>query len=363
MESRSAVDQLRQALGAPSARPLAPVGLFIMGVLVMLYVARVVFIPLTLALMLSFLFRPLVRGLERIYVPSAIAGALIVGGLVGGAGYGAVRLAEPVVEWAEKLPGALRIAEQKIRPLKRPVGQVTDLAERVERFTEVEDKKKKSMEVTVEEPSLLDAAVTSAGNAIAGAIVTILTLYFLLISGDRLLERLIAFLPNLTVGKQSAGQVIRIIEGRMSAYLGAVTVINVALGTAVWITMDVLQMPNPVLWGVLAAALTYIPYLGHLVGVLVVGLVALVTFNDATSIIAPPAAYFALAALEGQIVTPLVLGHAFRISPLIIFVWLVFWGWLWGVAGALIAVPLLMLIKITCEQSAELAPIADFMQR
>ena len=138
---------------------------------------------------------------------------------------------------------------------------------------------------------------------------------------------------------------------------------NAVLGIAVAVAMEMLKMPNPLFWGALAGLLNFVPYLGSVAGIVVVALAAFVSFKDTGEALLPPAAYFGITAIEGNVITPVVLGRAFRISPLIIFIWLVFWAWLWGVVGALIAVPLLVLVKITCEQSDHLAPVADFLQR
>jgi predicted PurR-regulated permease PerM len=118
-----------------------------------------------------------------------------------------------------------------------------------------------------------------------------------------------------------------------------------------------------VLWGVLAACLHYIPYVGSAIGIGIVGLASLASFPQLSDAALPPLAYLALTTIEGNVISPIILGRTFSVSPLVIFVWLVFWGWLWGIPGAVIAVPLLMLIKVTCEQSPALAPVAAFLRR
>ena len=347
----------------PELRTLALAGLFIIAVFVVLYIARSVFIPLTLALMLSFLLRPVVKGLRRLYIPSPVGAGLVVVLLVGAGGYGVARLAGPATEWTERLPKALVTLERKVRPLRREVEDVSEIAEKVERITQVEKGKKKTVRtVEVDKPSLLESALSTVGALAGGAVVMLIALYFMLIWGDTLIRKLIAFVPDLS-GQARTTRVMERIERDMSGYLGTVSAINLLLGVAVGATMHLLGMPNPVLWGVLAGLVNFVPYIGSLVGVAAVALAAVVTFNQLTDALVPPAVYLVITALEGQVITPLVIGRTFRVSPLVVFIWLVFWAWLWGVAGAIVAVPMLVFLKITCEQSEALAPIADLLRR
>jgi predicted PurR-regulated permease PerM len=342
-------------------RSIALTGLFVMACVAVLWIARSVFIPLTFALMLSFVFRPFVRLLERGKIPAVIGGTVVVLTLVVGAGAAVTRLAEPAATWAERLPRALQSVERKVRPLRRPVDKVSALAESVERITTI-DKSRGSREVRVEEQGFVSSALETFATLAGAAVVMIIGLYFMLIWGDGMLAKVIAFVPDLR-SQRRAGEVIRVIERRMSTYLGTICAINLVLGVAVAISTSALGMPNALLWGVLAAILNFVPYFGSLLGVAVLAVAALATFSDPSQAIWPPLAYLALTAFEGNIVTPVILGRQFRISPLVIFVWLVFWAWLWGVSGGILAVPLLMLIKLTCEQSPSLAPVVEFLRR
>lgn len=125
--------------------------------------------------------------------------------------------------------------------------------------------------------------------------------------------------------------------------------------------MAALDMPNPVLWGVMAGLLNFVPYLGAIVGTGVVALVAVLTFDDVGRVLIPPVSYLALTSLEGQFITPTILGRRLRLNPVVIFVWLVFWGWIWGVPGALVAVPMLAAFKIVCDRVENLRPVGDFL--
>lgn len=362
VSSRSLMNAISSAMDRqPGLRSLALTGLFLIACFSVLWVAKEVFIPLTFALMLSLLFQPVVRALQAAFIPRAIGSAIVIMAVLAVMTAGGMKLTEPAVEWAQRLPQAMQVLETRLRPLKKPVDKVSAFAERVERLTELHQTTDVK-EVRVEQPGLASAAFEMTGELIAGAIVAIFTLYFLLVSGDALLSRIVGLVPDLR-SQQRASGVVRQIERRMSSYLGTICIINGGVGLAVGMSCEFLNLPNAVLWGVLAAVLNFVPYLGAMVGIIVVGLASLVSFPHLSDAILPPAAYLAFTTVEGNVITPMVLGRAFRISPLIIFVWLVFWAWLWGVPGAIVAVPLLMLVKITCEQSDDLAGIAEFLRR
>jgi predicted PurR-regulated permease PerM len=339
----------------------ATTGLFILALGAVLYIGRSVFTPLTIALMLSFVLGPLVRALRRLRIPQPVAALLVVLGLACGVGAGLLQVSVPASAWATRMPQTLRTIELKIRPLKRPVDQANRLAEQVERITSV-DASASAREVHLHDGGLASVALESAIQLVTQAAIAVFALYFLLTFGDPLLERVICLLPDLG-DRARAAELIRHIERRMSLYLGTVTLIYASLGAAVGTAAYFFGLPNPALWGVLAALLHYVPYVGSAVGIGIVGLASLTTFAQLSDAALPPLAYLALATLEGHVITPIVLGRTFALSPLIIFMWLVFWGWLWGIAGALIAVPMLMLVKITCEQSRSLAPIAAFLHK
>jgi predicted PurR-regulated permease PerM len=351
--------QLARAL-PPSARTVALLGLLLIGVGCVLYLARVVFIPLTFALMLSFLLSPAVTWLERRRLPRSLGAALVVLLLLGGGTVAGVELASPAADWIARSPGVLQTLERKVRPWRRPVKSVSELAQRVERITKV-DPRKAPQEVTLEKPSILSSALDTVWTVAAGALVTLFALYFGLLTGDVLLARVIAWVPDLN--QRRTAEVILSIQHGMSRYLRTVISINFGVGCVIAAAMYLLNMPNPLLWGALAMLVNFVPYVGPFVGILTVAAVALASFDDVTQALWPPLVYLTIAAVEGNGLTPLILGRTTELDPLVIFVWLLFWGWLWGIAGAMVAVPLLMLIKLMCERSEVLGPVAALISR
>ena len=140
-----------------------------------------------------------------------------------------------------------------------------------------------------------------------------------------------------------------------------VTCINLGLGTAVGIAMYLLDMPNPLLWGVMAGLLTFIPYLGHVFGIAVVVLAAALTFDDLGRMVLVGAIYWALAIIEGSFVSPMILGQRLAINPVVLIIGLMLWGWIWGIGGVLLAVPLLVAFKIFCDHVEPLSSVGDFI--
>ncbi|HMJ11815.1 MAG TPA: AI-2E family transporter, partial [Polyangiaceae bacterium] len=318
----------------PGLGAAATTGLFLIAACGVLYIARSICIPLALASMLYFLLRPLVRLLGFAKIPKVLASTVVVAGLLAVIATAGVQVSEPAAIWVRRVPDALRTLEQRVRPLRQPVERVTKIAERVERATQVKAEKP-GAQVAVQESGWFDEAVSGITEFAAEALVLLFALYFMLIYGDTLLERLLRFLPDLSERERTAS-VLNEVERRMSQYLRTITLINVALGVATTLTLMALRVPNPWLWGIVGALSNYVPYLGALATMCLLGIVSFVTYSDVWQAALPPLSYLLLTTIEGNFITPLILGRAFRVSPLVIFVWLVFWTWLWGVAGALV---------------------------
>jgi predicted PurR-regulated permease PerM len=214
--------------------------------------------------------------------------------------------------------------------------------------------------VEIKRPPLIGTILNQTLEAGAAIVVTIILLYFLLASGNLFLQKLVRVLPRFQ-DKRIAVTIVRQIEKDISLYLLTVTMINAGLGVAVGAAMYGLGMPNPILWGVMAGCFNFIPYLGAIASAIVLTLVASVTFDQLGHILLVPVVFIALNELEGMIVTPAVVGKRLSLNPVAIFIWLLLWGWLWGIPGTLLAVPLLAVIKIICDNIAPLAPIGEFL--
>ncbi|HEX9945725.1 MAG TPA: AI-2E family transporter [Thermoanaerobaculia bacterium] len=357
---RPNIKRLRDLLQGPlGVRSLALTGLFTLALFYTLYLGRVFFLPITLAILLSFLLSPVVRWLKKLHIPEGLSAALVVFGLLGLLGLGVYELATPAYEWMAQAPQSLRKVEAKLRDLKKPVQTMSKATEQVEKIAKVAGGQEPA-KVAVATESLGSRMFSQATDFVTNGIVMFILLYFLLASGDMFLRKLIKVLPSLA-DKKRAVEIARQIETEVSAYLGTITLINVILGAAVWGIMTLIGLPNALLWGVLAAITNYIPYLGAIVMIAVLAMVGFLTFPDLPHALMPPGAFIGLNILESYLLTPMILGRRLTLNPVVIFLGLTFWGWLWGITGAILAVPIMVVFKIFCDHSEPLAPIGEFL--
>jgi len=347
-------------------RSFALTGLFVLAVFYTLYFARLFLLPIVLAILFGLLLSPLVRGLNRLRIPKGLGAGLVVLGLVGltaGAGY---LLVEPAGDWIDRAPSSMARIEDKLRRLKEPVAQMNRATQEVEKLTTVGGSAaagESDVQVQqVQRDSLSDTLVERAQQFVAGVVVMLVLLYFLLASGDLFLRKLIRVLPTLD-DKKRAVDIARQLEEDVSLYLSTITLINIGLGVCVAVAVHLLGLPNPVLWGVMATLLNFIPYLGGIIGIVVIAIVSVLTFDSPGEILLPPLVYFLLTASEGYFVTPMILGKRLTLNPVVILLGLIFWGWLWGIVGAVLAVPMLVSVKILCDHIPPLASVGEFLGR
>jgi predicted PurR-regulated permease PerM len=345
----------------PSAATVALVGLFIIALFAALYVARAFVIPIVLAMLLASVLSPVVRALWRLGLPAPVGAALVLLLLLAAVGTGFYLLAGPTRTWLEKLPESFRMVEYRIQDLRKPVEAVRQAADEVERIA-TDPASKRPPVVAMQPRRVTEILLSATHSVLAGVGLTVFALYVFLGWGNLSLRKLIRVLPTLTE-KKRAVDIARATERQVSAYLLTITLINallgVALGSAIWL----LGVPNPALWGAMAFVLNFIPYLGPLTGVVVLGVVALVTFPGLGQALLVPAVYFLLHGVETNIITPLVLVRRLTLNPLVTFFWLSLWFWLWGIAGALLAVPMLRTVKIFCDNIPQLARVGQFLGR
>ena len=325
-----------------------------------LYFARSIFVPIALAILLNLLLGDFVRRLSRLRIPEPAGAAIVLVAFVGGMGLTIYQLSGPAAGWVEGAPFNLARIQEKLRPVKETVDEVKRTTEQVEKMADTKTAGEPA--VTVKGPSLTDSFLSGAGRGASILGITIVLLYFLLASGDLFLRKLVKVLPTFQ-DKKRAVEIARQAESDVSRYLVTITLVNLGLGACTSIAMFALGMPNPVLWGALAAINNFIPYLGAMVTTVILALVAAVSFDDIGAIVAAPLVFLVLTTLEGQFVTPMLLGRRLTLNPVVIFLALLVWGWLWGIPGVLIAVPLLAAFKILCDHIPSLAAVGEFLGR
>jgi predicted PurR-regulated permease PerM len=344
---------------AVDIRSVSLSGLFILAIFYTLYFAREFILPILLAWILSSLLAPIVRTLKRIHVPEALSALLIILALLGMSFLGVYRLYEPAGAWIQKAPQSLSGVRLKLEKILRPVEGVQETTKEIEKMATLGNEDKPTA-VEIKKAGLGEIVLSGVKDLLLAGGVTLILLYFLLASGDMFLLKLVKILPTLE-NKKVAVEIYRQIEKDVSTYLSVVTLIYIGFGCVIGTAMYFFGLPNAPLWGVMAAILAYIPYLGALVGIVTVTIVAILTFDDIYRIIMVPSVYFILDNIQGNLIVPMVLGRRLSLNPVVIFVWLIFCGWIWGIIGALLAVPLLAVIKIICDQVEQLAPLGEFL--
>lgn len=353
-------DAEQTVLSSPiDIRSVMLTGLFVLALFYTFYLASEFVLPLVLALLLNFLLRPAVRALRKARVPEAVGAGIILIGFLAIVAFGFYQLSGPASRWIAEAPKALRLIETEVKSWRGPVQQVSKAAQQVERITTV-GPEKQSRTVELKEPSLVDSLVRGTRSVVAGVVVVVLLLYFLLASGDLFLKKLVRVLPRLE-DKKKAVQAAYEMEEQISVYLTTVTAINIGLGVAEAVAMYLIGMPNPMLWGLMATMFNFVPYLGALVGGAVVGTVTFITFGEVQWAALAAGVYLGITMIEGGLLTPMLLARRLTLNPVVVLVGVIFWGWLWGIAGTFIAVPLMVTVKILCDHIKPLAPIGEFM--
>ena len=335
-------------------------GLFVLAGLAALYVASAIILPVVLAFVLMLLLQPAVRVLERVHLPRAL-GAILVLVLVIGTLVGLVAaLSVPAATWAERLPHGIPRLEAHVVVLKRPIEALQALIQQAERVTDTPGQKGAS--ITVRRDLGLSGALFAGTRAVAdGLFTTILVLYFLLVSGDTFLRRVVEILPSLSK-KRVAVDISQQVAEDISAYLVTITVMNAAVGVATAAAMYACGLGDALLWGAAAFLLNYVPILGPLFGMGIFLLAGMLVFDSLGWALLPPALYFGIHLIEGEILTPMLLARRFTLNPVLVILTLVFWFWMWGVPGAILAVPMLAMLKIVCDRVRSLKALGHFLE-
>jgi predicted PurR-regulated permease PerM len=358
-----------QSSAALAAKTTAgQIALVVLSAIAFLYFARPVILPIVLACVAGMTLKPFIRWLSRCHIRPALATAVVLGLFVSVAGIGFAQLGRPALAWMNEAPE--HIAQAKLR--------VQKLFPRIARFSQAvgnnratsEEEQKKAPPVEVKDSTSPSAFLTWTGvnwtgvnwtgSLLAGLCETLVLLYLLLASGDMFLLKLVHLMPTLG-DKKRAVEISHEIQQNISNYLFSVSLINIGLGLAVSGGFYWLGVPNAAMWGMLVALLNYVPYFGPIVGIMLLGTVGLLSFDTFGKGLLPPVWYLVLHLLEANFITPVLLGRRFTLNPVVIFVSLIFWTWLWGVPGALLSVPILVSIKVISDRVPALAHVSELL--
>ena len=320
--------------------------LMLLAVATTLVVARSLFIPLVLAGFIALGLNPIVAGLHRLYVPRPLGSLLVMIALAAALAGSVVGLSAPATAWMKDAPTVMRDVGYKMKRLTRPLTRVSHAAS--QSLAGIGVGPPPASRAPAPGGFSLDKLVQSAPSIAVAVLTVALLVFFFLSYGRNVAAHLVTAMPGFSY-RRIALRLIRGIQEEFSRYLLTVTLINVALGLITATILWALKMPDPLLWGGLVTLLNYMPYVGAVTNTLLLLVVGLLNFSDPLHAVAPAICFAVLAALEGNVITPMIMGRRMRLSPLAILVWLLIWGWMWGIPGALLAVPMLTCLKLITE--------------
>jgi predicted PurR-regulated permease PerM len=331
--------------------------LVVLASLTALYVASPIVLPVVLAVVLKLLLQPFVRLTDRLGVPHGI-GALLatillivaLAGLVSG-------IAGPAASWAGKLPDALPQIQQKLAFLARPISSLEWTVEQLQSITGgggVPQAGGHSF-------NIMSALFSGTATVAAGLFTTLIVLFYLLVSGETFLRRFVEILPSFAEKRQAVELTLHI-ERNISVYLITVTLINGIVGVLTLFVMWACGVANPLLWGFTAFVLNFVPILGPMVGIVLFLMASVLSLGVTWWALLPVGLYFIVHIVEGELVTPMLMARRFTINPVAVILALLFWYWMWGVPGAILAVPMLAITKIVCDDLRPLRAFGHFLE-
>ena len=334
-------------------------GIFLMLLIYGLYLGRDFVTPVLLAFMLATTLSPVVRYFAKWSVPPAVSATLLIilsASVFGIIGYGTSGPVSALVNDAPRISAKL---QERVASLRHTIDKAVEATAQIDNVAEnISDAG--TQKVVIAQPGILSRAagnLLSVGTTMA---ITFVLSLFLLASGTMFYQKIIQSFGRLS-DKKRALKVVYNVESEISRYLFTIMVINIIVGIVVGLGLWAIGIPNAYVWGVATTILNFLPYVGALIALILVGAISLVTFDNLAYSLLAPALILGVHVLEGQFLTPLLLGRRLELNAVAVFISISFWSWLWGFVGALMAVPLLVVIKVICDNFDHLKPFANFL--
>lgn len=322
----------------------APIGIFLIMAIASLKLASVLALPIVIAVLLTLLLRSPLAWLGKRRIPEPVGAGILVFGSTIAFLTCIWFLAEPAAEWMAQAPRSLTRVERKLRRLSAPLDAIQQTAAKVDEVTSPGTRKDAPV-VQVARPALMER-ISSGGVGLVGSAVSVIFLSYFLLAATPLFRRKLAMVLPGSADRREVEEVLRQIEGHMSRYLWLSTVINLAVGLMVWGLLEILEYPNAALWGAAAAILNYVPYLGAVVTAVAIGFVGLVSFPAFTPVVWGVLGFAIINLLESNLITPALMGRKLPVNAAALFLGLLFFGWMWGIVGAVLAVPLTVMVQV-----------------
>ncbi|QDT01109.1 AI-2E family transporter [Adhaeretor mobilis] len=338
----------------------ALVTLTVLAAFYTLYFTRALLFPIVLAFIVNLVLKPIILRLQKWRVPTALSAACVMSLSLAVVAGGVWLLWDPAARWVTEAQLRLPAAMEKFETLQAPIEQIAEVSKQIEEATELPGEDR-PVQVESKEDKL-GSALNITGGFLGGTMIVLVLVFFLLAGGDRFLEKIVELMPNWR-DKRRVVAMSRDVQYQISSYLLSITIINALLGLSIGLGLYAIGIPEPALWGTLAALLNYIPFAGAIVGAVIVFLVGLISMPSIGGAMLAPLIYLSANAIEANFITPVVLGKSISLNPVILILSVFFWGWLWGIGGVLLAVPLLVVLKISFDHSPTLKPLGMFLAR
>jgi predicted PurR-regulated permease PerM len=339
-------------------------GLLALAVLAASYAAAAIVLPILLAFVLNLVFRPVLRLLLRARLPQPLAALIIVLSLVALFVAAAVLLSGPISSWIGRLPETLPRIEQRLSFMSRPIKSLQGALDHIESLAAggAAAGQHGAPQAAGQGTPLVQKILAQVWLVADAAFTTLVALFFILISGETFLRRLVELVPRFQ-DKRQLVDISQEIESDLSVYLGTITMMNAAVGVATGAVAAFCGLGDPLLWGILAFLLNYVPIIGPTTGVITFFAAGIVTLDPLWLAFVPAGLYLLIHVVEGETITPMLLAHRFTVNPVLIMIGVFFWYWMWGAVGAILATPLLAITKIICDRIEPLQPVGHFIGR
>lgn len=331
---------------------LVLVCLLIIALLFVAYLAADIILPIVLAIVLKLLLQPGMRFLEKLRIPRSLSALLLIIAIFAVIVAVGAAMSGPATAWAAKLPGGIAKLEERLRFLSRPIQTLQTFLHQFDGD---------AANAAASGPTTSELLLKGTQHFASGFFEMLLILFFLLISGDTFLRRMVEIVPNFR-DKRRVVELSQQVEENVSAYLITITLMNAAVGVATGLAMWACGLGDPILWGGVAFLLNYVPIMGPFVGIALFLLAGLLTIDQLWQALLPAGLYFLIHLIEGETITPILLARRFTLNPVLVIISLIFWFWMWGVPGAILAVPMLAIAKIVCDGIKPLNPLGHFLE-
>jgi predicted PurR-regulated permease PerM len=340
--------------------------LIVLGTIAFLYFARPVILPIFLACVAATTLKPLIRWSSCCHISPALSAAIVLCFLTAAIGIGFFQLGRPAMTWLNDAPQHMTELRQRVQKIFPRLAHFSEAVAAVSNLGATEEEKKAAQEQTptveVKDSRGTRSILDWTGTFVVGIAEVMVLLYLLLASGDLFLNKLVHVMPTWRE-KKRAVEISHEIQKNISNYLFSVSLINIGLGVAVSVGLSFMGVPDAAMWGMLVAVLNFVPYFGPAAGLILLATVGLLTFDTLWQGLLPVAWYLLLHLLEANLITPVLLGRRFTLNPVVVFVSLIFWTWLWGVPGALLSVPILVSAKVVCDRFPSLSHVSELLMR